>query len=262
MTASQKFNVWEGIYSSFAEAKGCGPGFDGGVWRERSIETGREFPSQAEKGEPLDYSLSQRNALLPIVTAMLLNRQTAVRILDFGGGPGYGLIVLMDALGEARSRVDYHVIDVKNICEAGRELFSDGKGPCFHPSLPPSAGAKFDLVHTSSTIQYIEDWRATVKLLASYRVPYLAFEDVFVGAFASYVSVQNYYGSQIPHWFFNLGDFVSEVEAQGYELLSQTPCHVKILGQYGPLPMTNFPEQYRLSNKSNLLFGIREGIPA
>ena len=262
MTASQQFNVWEGIYSSFADAGVAGPGFDGGVWRERSIQAAREYLSQIRRGESLDYSLLQRNALLPVVTAMLLKRQNRVRVLDFGGGPGYGLIVLIDALRNARRRIEYHVVDVETICEVGRELFSDDEGPRFHPSLPPSTGASFDLVHTSSTMQYIEDWRATVGLLASYRAPYLVFGDVFVGAFPNYVTVQNYYGSRIPHWFFNFGDFVSEIERHGYELLLRTPCHVKILGRHGPLPMANFSEKYRLSNKSHLLFGINGGTVA
>lgn len=261
MTTPQEFNVWEGIYSSFAEAGGTGPGFDGGVWRERSIQAARQYLSQAKRGEPLDYSLSQRNALLPVVTAMLLTRRNRVRILDFGGGPGYGLTMLIAALGNARPRIDYHVVDVENICEAGRELFADGEGPCFRFDLPPSM-TSFDLVHTSSAMQYVEDWRAMVGLLASYRAPFLAFEDVFAGTFPNYVTIQNYYGSRIPHWFFNFGDFVSEVQRRGYELLLRTPCYVKILGRHGPLPMANFPEGYRLSNKSNLLFGISGGTAA
>ncbi len=262
MTESQEFNVWEGVYSSFAEADSTGPGFDGDIWRKRSIQAGREFLTQVERGKPLDYSLSQRNALLPVVAAMLLARQARVQILDFGGGPGYGLMVLMDALVvNARSRIDYHVVDVKNICEAGKELFSDSEAPVFHSDLPSSSEASFDLVHTSSTMQYIKDWRTMVGLLASYRAPYLVFEDVFVGAFPTYVTVQNYYGSRIPHWFFNFREFVDEVEKQGYDLLLRMPCHVKVLGKYGPLPMANFSGKYQLSNKSNLLFGIK-GVTA
>lgn len=258
MTASQEFNVWDGIYCSFAEAGRAGPGFDGDVWRERSIKAARQHLSQLKRGEPLDYSLSQRNALLPVVAAMLLTRRHNVRVLDFGGGPGYGLMTLIAALENVRPRIDYHVVDVENICEAGRELFADADGPSFRSDLPLST-TSFDLVHTSSAMQYIEDWRAMVGRLASYRAPFLAFEDVFVGAFPTYVTIQNYYGSRIPHWFFNIDDFVSEVQRQGYELLLRTPCHVKILGRHGPLPMDNFPEEYRLSNKSNLLFGISDG---
>src|SRR5271156_3583706 len=112
MTTPQEFNVWEGIYSTFAEAGGTGPGFDGDVWRERSIQAGRQYLSQVKRGQPLDYSLSQRNALLPVVTAMLLTQRNKVRILDFGGGPGYGLTVLIAALGNTRPRIDYHVVDV------------------------------------------------------------------------------------------------------------------------------------------------------
>lgn len=226
-----RMNVWEGIYSSFAEAGATGPGFNGEVWRNRSTQV-----------DPLDYSLTQRNALLPFIAAI-----GKTRILDFGGGPGYGLMVLKATLRDTR-HIEYHVVDLEPICETGKALFPDCH---FHPDFPRLF---FDLVHTSSTIQYFEAWQHAIKKLGSYKAPYLAFGDAFVGAFPTYVTVQNYYGSRIPHWFFNFGEFVSEVEKHGYELILQMPCHVEILGKRGPLPMDNFPEQYRLPHKSHLLF--------
>jgi hypothetical protein len=39
----------------------------------------------------------------------------------------------------------------------------------------------------------------------------------------------------------------------------RAPCHVKVLGKHGPLPMANFSGNYQLSNKSNVLFGIKGG---
>jgi putative methyltransferase (TIGR04325 family) len=262
MTTSPGFNVWEGVYASFAEAGASGPGFDGAIWRKRSIEDARVSLARIRQGEPLDYSLTQRNALLPVIAAMLLTRQERVRILDFGGGPGFGLLVLMSALGDLRARIEYHVVDVACVCEEGRRLFSENDGPIFHTELPSTGGAQFDLVHTSSTMQYIEDWRSMSWRLAAYRAPWLIFEDVFVGAFRSYVTIQNYYGSRIPHWFLNDRDFVSTVESAGYKLLLHTPCHVKILERHGPLPMANLPEECRLSNKSNLLFRVNDETAA
>jgi putative methyltransferase (TIGR04325 family) len=261
MTASQEFNVWDGVYSSFVEAGASGPGFDGAIWREQSILAARESLMRIQRGEALDYSLTQRNALLPVIAAMLLARQERVRILDFGGGPGYGLLVLMSALGDLCARIEYHVVDVACVCEEGRKLFP-GESPTFHTELPATGGRQFDLVHTSSAIQYIENWRPMVGLLAAYRAPCLVFEDVFIGPFPNYVTVQNYYGSRIPHWFLNERDFISEVVRQGYALNLRTPCHVKVLGRHGPLPMASFPEAYRLSNKCNLLFGINGGTGA
>jgi putative methyltransferase (TIGR04325 family) len=256
MSSGQEFRIWEGIFSSFAEAGTCGPGFEGDIWRERSVQVARECLKCLERGEPIDYSMSQRNALLPVVAAMILSRQERMRILDFGGGPGYGFIVLLSALGKLRARVEYHVVDVACVCEEGKTLFSGEDAPVFHTDLSSTTEMQFDLVHTSSTMQYIEDWKSMVGRLARYKAPYVVMEDVFVGAFQNYVTVQNYYGSRIPHWFLNDGQFVSEVERHGYALLLRTPCHVKVLGRHGPLPMTNFPEEYRLYNKSNLVFGI------
>ena len=76
----------EGIYASFNEAPTVGPGFAGSTWGERSIEAARDAAAKLAAGETIDYSLRQRNQLLPIVVAMLVTQQSHVSVLDFGGG--------------------------------------------------------------------------------------------------------------------------------------------------------------------------------
>jgi hypothetical protein len=66
--------------------------------------------------------------------------------------------------------------------------------------------------------------------------------------------LQSYYGSSIRHWFFNSAIFVAEVERHGYRLALRSTCDAKILGQYGPLPMDNFPAELRLPHTTHLLF--------
>jgi putative methyltransferase (TIGR04325 family) len=253
--AGSDFQVWEGVYESFAAAPAIGPGFDGPIWRDRSLHAARQALSLVSVCEPLDYSLRQRNALLPTLTAAILAEQARVSILDFGGGLATGFAVLAKTMPGAADRLDYSVVEVDSICRAGRELFAGRKGPTFHSELP--AAARFDVVHSASVMQYVEDWQGVIAQLAGYGAPYMSFSDVFIGPFATYVTLQNYYGSRIRHWFFNADEFLGEVQRNGYQLIVRTECDAKILGKYGPLPMENFLPALRIPHSSHLLFSRR-----
>ncbi len=246
------FNVWEGVFSSFAEAPAVGQGFDGPIWRDRSVTAARDTAAQARARRPLDYALRQRNALLPALVAALLATQERVNILDFGGGPGTSYLLLAQTMPDAVGRIDYTIVDVDSICAAGRELFNGKTGPTFCNGLPDTA--RFDIVHAASVLQYIEDWRSLVARLAGYNARFLSLADMFIGDFKTYVTLQNYYGSKIRHWFFNADEFIDAVQGKGYALALRSHCDAKILDRYGPLPMQNFPPALRLVNTSNLLF--------
>lgn len=252
MTVDRDFKVWDSVYASFEEAPPVGPGFDGQVAQQRGLQAARDALARIASGQPLDYSLRQRNALLPPVVAMVLAEHSRVRVLDFGGGLGTGYMVLAKALGGLKDGIDYRVIEVEGICRLGSELFAGKKGPRFESSLP--ADGPFDLVFTASTLQYLGDWKSAVARLAGYGAPNLVFADAFIGRFTSYVTLQNYYGSRIRHWFLNSETFVAEVERHGYALALRSECDARILDSYGPLPMDNFPEELRLAYTSNLLF--------
>jgi len=247
------FRVWDGVYGTFAEAPAAGPGFAGPIWRDRSLAAARDTLAAAQMGQPLDYALRQRNAVLPPVTALTLAGQQRANILDFGGGLGTGYLVLDKAMSDTVARIDYTIVEGEGICRAGRDLFAGANNqPSFRSELP--ASARFDIVHAASVIQYIEDWRHLIRKLAGYGAPLLSLADIFIGEFSTYVTLQNYYDSRIRHWFFNAAEFIGEVERNGYQLAMRAECDGMILGQYGPLPMANFTPVLRLAHTSNLLF--------
>lgn len=252
MTAAPAFHVWNGVYPSFAAAKAVGPGFDGDIWRDRSLQAARETLALVGSGQPLDYALRQRNALLPTLTASVLAAQPRGSILDFGGGLGTGFMVLANGIPDAESRIDYAVTEVDSICRAGEAVFAGKAGPKFLSELPAEGG--YDIVLAASVMQYIEDWKSVVERLAGYGAPRLLFADMFVGDFQPFVTLQAYYGSFIRHWFFNSATFIAEVERHGYRLALRSTCDAKILGQYGPLPMDNFPAELRIPHTTHLLF--------
>lgn len=246
------FHVWNGVYPSFAAEKAVGPGFDGEIWRDRSLQAARETLALVGSGQPLDYSLRQRNALLPVLTASVLAGQPRAGILDFGGGLGTGYMMLANGIPDAAAKIDYAVVEVDSICRAGNDLFAGKGGPKFLSELP--AAGSYDIVLAASVMQYIEDWQSVIARLAGYGARYLLFADIFVGSFPSFVTLQAYYGSLIRHWFFNDREFIGAVERHGYRLALRSTGDAKILGAYGPLPMDNFPAELRIPHASHLLF--------
>lgn len=192
---------------------------------------------------------------MPPLIATLLTERERVNVLVFGGGLGTGYMMLIKTMPEAAARIGYTVVDVETIASAGRAIFSGCSDPSFLDNLPE--GAHFDIVHAANVLQYIEDWRGVIARLSGYGARFLSLADIFVSNFKTYASTQHYYGSRIPHWFFNAEEFTAGVEQAGYRLALRSECDAKVLGQYGPRPMNNFPVQLRVAHTSNFLFRRR-----
>jgi putative methyltransferase (TIGR04325 family) len=240
--------IWEGVYDSFAAAAPdvVGPGFAGDVWRARSLAQANACMAVRAAGRPLPSTATQRSALLPAVAAMMLHDRPRLRLLDFGGGLGLGFLQLGATLLDAE-RVDYVVIEDPRVCEEGRRLY--GRRPAFLDTLP---AGPVDLVHAASSLQYVEDWRGTLRALAALQPEYMLLSDLFIGPIPSFVSLQNYYGSRIAHWFWNEAEFLEACRDAGYTVLMRAPLHARRLGQDG-VPMDSLPATHRIEQSSQVL---------
>jgi putative methyltransferase (TIGR04325 family) len=231
--------IWEGVHNSLPAAKG--PGFDSARWVE----------SCRQRVAGLATAPDDSAGFLPSAAALALARRGRVRVLDFGGGPGATFASLAAAL-PARARVDYHIVDNPQVCRVGRARFRSDLRVRFHSSLP--ALNNIDIVHAQSSFQYIEDWQGLLHSLARYRSPVLAVTDLPAGKFKTYAARQNYYGSRIPYWFFNLAAFERAVERNGYRLAARTRYLGRYFGQYQDLPQANYPVRLQVGKTWNLLF--------
>ena len=77
---------------------------------------------------------------------------------------------------------------------------------------------------------------------------------MFIGNIKSFVTLQNYYGNKIPHWFLNFDDFNNQVIKNGYRLISRTKMETKRLNVKTKLPMENFNLKDRIPYTLNLLY--------
>jgi putative methyltransferase (TIGR04325 family) len=247
------FNIWEGVYSSFDESSALaqGKGFGGDIYRKRSLNIARECLQALQNKKPIPWFHKQRSTVLTPVAAMLLS-QTArkIRILDFGGGFGIGYMTLAESIEKSQQRIDYTIVEVPEVCISGQELFPENVLR-YESSLPENES--FDLVHSASALQYIENWKGILERFAGYNSQYILISDVFAGNIPTFVTLQNYYDSKIRHWFLNVDELISTFQLLGYELIMKSYVSSRRNGVEDILPMNNFPEQYRLDQTLHLL---------
>lgn len=193
-----------------------------------------------------------RGTILPAVVAMMFEQKQDddISILDFGGGLGIGYMTLVESLTEPRKKVDYTIMEVPEVCNAGRELFLLNE-ISYTADFPPRES--FDLLHSASALQYVEDWKAMLKGFASYKSQYILLSDVFAGNIPSFVTLQNYYDSKIRHWFLNYDELIETFSALGYRPVMKSYVSSSRNGVEDILPMNNFPWEYRLDQSLHLL---------
>ena len=247
----ETLKIWDGVYRSFEEAAADqeGPGFVGDVWRTRSASSARACLAALDAGRPIPHLHTQRGVLLPPVVALMLASRDRLCLLDYGGNLGIGYLMLVESIPDAARRIDYTIVDIPQTCEEGRRLFSGAI--TYHSALPRHG--TFDLVHTSSALQYVRDWRRALGLLASYGAEFVLLSDVFAGEIPTFVTLQRYYDSRIPHWFWNLDEFLAVWTQAGYRLEMKTFAFSRRLNVDDRLPMDHFPETHQLEQALHIL---------
>jgi putative methyltransferase (TIGR04325 family) len=250
--ARETLNIWEGIYKNFEEAGGSTDVFAESLWVERSGQKARQL--QRGLGSPgftPPGTGTTAYAIQPVV-ALLQAKLGFVRMLDFGGCVGFSFPSIVSALARPND-IEVHVVDNEGVCKEGRAVFEGDPRIHFH-SRPPE-GVAFDLVHCGSSIQYVSRWIEKLKELVATGPAYLVIDDLPAGDIETFASLQNYYGKKIPHWFFNIRQFVEQVERETpYRLCYKARYLGTFFGELGTVPMDNFPPDRRIDNAYNLVF--------
>jgi putative methyltransferase (TIGR04325 family) len=249
---TKTFHIWEGIYHDFQSAvkDSKGAGFGGVVYRTRSLLAAKECIAALNLKQPIPAFHKQRSTYLPLTVAMMLRGKKQLNILDFGGGLGIGYMTLAESIPAELNRIVYKIVEVSEVCRSGMDLHSAG-GVMYVSDLPTDA--QFDLIHASSSIQYIENWQELLTKFAALRPEYILLSDVFAGSIRTYVTLQNYYESKIPHWFLNLDELLAIFDCHGYSLAMKSYATSRRLDAQDTLHMPNFPEDMRLTQSLHLL---------
>lgn len=260
-----------GIYPSAAAAATEADAdnlFDGPVWTDSvraAAEASRDRIGAGDQG--CEWYERELIALL----ALQLRQKGTVRVLDVGGGTGGTFAHAVGALGPSASAgLRYDVVDTPQNCRIGGDVFagddSAGGGRiAFHPVDPAQGLAfdaprpRYDLVLSSSTIQYARDWAGFLERCAALEPEHILFLRLLTGEMPTFTTLQTVVMSYGPHrdrkagcipcTFINRGMLRTVLARHGYD------CLLDVFGSDYREPLAELPEPYCAGQLRTLLFG-------
>lgn len=239
-------NIWEGNYKNFNDAKKFkkGKGFLGRRYITTQLDGLENCKRYLKKKKkiPSRFTLRYKN-FLTIVNKYFKND---VKVLDFGGGYGIGYFFLKQ---NVKKKIDYTILEIPSLVNILNRKKSKIK---YIKNL--NIKKKFDIINCCSVIQYVDNWKLLIDKLCKTKSNYIYFSDLFSGNINSFVTLQNYYESKIPHWFLNLDEFKKELNIRGYKLISKKKMITTRLNFKTIVPMKNFNYKFRIPHTLNLLF--------
>jgi putative methyltransferase (TIGR04325 family) len=143
-----------------------------------------------------------------------------IKILDIGGGLGEAYLSLPSPIQQLIS--EYHILDVSECVNIGREIYQDRKDIFFHSECPRDNS--FDIIYAAAAIHYIEDISEIARKIAESNATYLLFTSVPVGDFVTHAKLQIH--TEYTHyasWFFNYQDFCGVFFEVGYKNIFSSP---------------------------------------
>ena len=243
------FNIWEGKFKDFAESKQkfSTSNFEVKHYQKKLTQDFNLSYKNFLKKKLIGVNLTSRSVNLPFLVSTL-NKKNKIKILDFGGGLGISYLYLLQCLPHLKSKIEYTIIELNEICEIGKK---NNLNINFLKEIPKK---KFDIIFSSSAIQYTEKWKKTLYQLTNLKSKYILLSDVFLTKNPSFVTLQNYYSTKIPQWFFNEKIFMQIFKKNYYKLIFKDIVRAKRLDFENILPMKNFNLKYRIKHTLHLLF--------
>tara|TARA_Y100001936_G_scaffold240911_1_gene276023 strand:- start:821 stop:1573 length:753 start_codon:yes stop_codon:yes gene_type:complete len=245
-------NIWDGEYKTFDVAlkKSKGKGFNGIKWKESQLRDFKICKKFYLKKKKLPLKISYRYKNFGNIIKKYFPKKKNIRILDFGGGFGLGFYYLKQNIGF--DKIDYTIVESKQIVGKFKNL---NKKINYKTNLRKDEF--FEIVNFCSVLQYIQDWRKFIINISKRKIKYIYLSDMFVGNIKSFVSLQNYYKSKIPHWFINFDELNNLLNSLDYILIQKKKMITKRLNKKTILQMNNFSKKNRIKYTLNLLYKKR-----
>jgi putative methyltransferase (TIGR04325 family) len=252
VTGKEEFKVWEGVYASFAEAQGDHGIFEQSVWLDKVKDRARLALAASRSNDAIAPVAETRDYALPVVAALAARSGATLRVLDFGGGLASSFIPLVKML-PAGQTLEFVIVENEAICRAGRDLLRSDSRVRFRSDIP-DVGERFDIVHCGSSIHYVDNWSGLLARLVALKPEYLLFADLPAADNRTLVTAQRFHGSRIPVRFWNLNEFIVQVESAGYRLLLKARYRGSFLDEHAAPPTKHFDPLQRLCYFSQLIF--------
>lgn len=176
------------------------------------------LPSRTTREDRADHNTLMSYAY---VLTLAARKRDSLTLLDWGGGVGHYYLYSRALLPEVR--IDYHCFDVPCLCRLGRRLLPEVR---FYENAADVFEKQYDLVISSSSLHYFEDWRKVVGNLSAVTGKFLYIARLqTVLSKPSFVIVQRPYSfgyfTEYLSWCLNRIEFLNCVKEAGMELVRE-----------------------------------------
>ncbi|HEU4752718.1 MAG TPA: methyltransferase domain-containing protein [Armatimonadota bacterium] len=207
-------------------------GWDAESVVEAQLRTWEEFRRLVSGAGPLGINPTDRplhafnypahNTIVSFgyVLAVAAQGRSRLTLLDWGGGLGHYALLSQALLPS--TPLDYYCKELPLLCAAGRRLLPD---VTFLEAEEECRARRYDLVLSSSSLHYSQDWRGTLQMLAELTDSYLYVTRLpVVRSAASFVVLQRPYGcyqTEYLGWFLNRQELLTCAAQSGLELVRE-----------------------------------------
>ena len=214
---SEEFCLWEGVYST----------------QYHALENRRNFSNKLSKNslsrykwlEKQRYLLEEARAGKTHRTFSLLNileSNSNVRILDFGGGIGWGFPLVLENF----PLVEYYIVETEDSVQTFSKYWRN-EFPVFTSNYQ-TIKKRIDVIYVNSVLQYLISNEALVDLIEHFNPEKVIIDEIVASQSKEFFSLQNHWDTQIPYRFLNLNDLSIDIRSLGYSLASSSSAAVNI----------------------------------
>lgn len=223
-------------------------------WEQKKwldIQT-KSLKSLLTENNKIKYITLKGFELLPCYIINSLSKKASINVADIGGGSGLTFFKFLPHLKNSEN-VNYHVIDYGKLAQVGHEFsktVDQDFNLAFHADFLDVSSMKLDLIFSSSSIQFIYEYKSFIKELCNHSSKYIIISQLPCGDFKTYFTKENQHGFNTPRIMFNYDEFISIFKTHGYRLEFDWP-----VDEFYPDSFyRNIPKDMRIRNSTNLIF--------
>jgi putative methyltransferase (TIGR04325 family) len=174
-----------------------------------------------------------------------IDRSKDLRVLDFGGGIGWGF----QYASQLCDNLSYFVLETSESNYIFEKYWATNKIKPNFISDHRDIKTGIDIIYVNSVLQYLENNDEFIDIINTYSPEKIIMDELVFSSSKEFYTLQNYWDTQIPYRFLNLNDLITDIENSGYKVL---------LKELSPL---NLPTEisWRIKNNSKKI--IKAELP-
>ena len=243
------FNIWQGVLKTFPKTYDIGEVYESETWKQTNLKRAQEFVDELGNIKKKCSSSFQYPLISTIIAEI---KSSKVNILDVGGGSGTIALQCISKLPEFKKYLNFYILDnptLTNYFSSNLKLPSQIK----FINKFEEVDNKIDILHFGSVVQYFENQKLEIQKIISLMDPkWIVISDAMIGNIESFVTMQNYYGKEIPFWFTNQNEFNEIMYQMKYTLVLEEDYRHEKTHIY--FPQANLPKENQISNSKNMIY--------